>query len=280
MSVDPQVVHDLQAERQRRYEVTRGEDGKKLILPDAPAPDDLAGQCAWVTSVWRLDCQHPATGAVHEGLHGAAGQVEVHRAGTRGLRFEPASRLNTASKLLEDLSWQLLPTDAEPYGFTNAHARTIAHVVRLLCGVSRAPSVVQETAGIVGTFLHGAVAVEGFTTYGQTSQRYDALVALRREREQKTGRYTGDPRFLVDKQTGEFVIRVSDLQAAAREHTGSSVPHGWLDARMEHLGWRRCRLEGYGLLGRAGRRQGPHARADVYRGHLPASPDDDEGVTT
>ena len=165
-------------------------------------------------------------------------------------------------------------------GFTNAHARTIAHVVRLLCGVSRAPSVVQETAGIVGTFLHGAVAVEGFTTYGQTSQRYDALVALRREREQKTGRYTGDPRFLVDKQTGEFVIRVSDLQAAAREHTGSSVPHGWLDARMEHLGWRRCRLEGYGLLGRAGRRQGPHARADVYRGHLPASPDDDEGVTT
>lgn len=70
-------------------------------------------------------------------------------------------------------------------------------------------------------------------------------------------------RYLVDANTGELVIRVGDLQAAARAHIGSSLPRGWLDARMQALGWDRRGLDGH-----AGR-QGRHARTLIYRGHVP-----------
>ena len=43
---------------------------------------------------------------------------------------------------------------------------------------------------------------------------------------------------------------------------------------MEAFGWARRTLEGHAMPGRAGRR-GPHAAADVYRGHLP-DPDPDD----
>ena len=66
------------------------------------------------------------------------------------------------------------------------------------------------------------------------------------------------------------MIRVSDLRIAARLYTGGSLARGRLDARMDELGWERVRLDGHALEGRAGR-AGPHARADVYRGHLPIS---------
>jgi hypothetical protein len=254
----------------RAYSITFTDDKTpKLVLPDVPAHDDLAGLAAWQTGVLQFDPNHPATGGVHEGSRGADGHAVILRAGAPPIRFEPASKANTARQLLPTLSWQLLPTDGEPYGFKDEHCRRIAHVLRLLCGVSTAPTVAQETAGIVRTFLSSAYADEGHTTHGTGGQRYEAAVALQHEP-------GAPPHYLVDANTGELVIRVGDLQAAARTHAGSSLPLGWLDARMENLGWRRCELDGHALPGRNGR-SGPHVRAIVYRGHLPG---DGEAVTT
>lgn len=242
----------------------------KLVLPEVPAPDDLAGQLACITSIFRLDPRHPATGVVHEGKPGPDGHVHITRAGAAPIRFEPASIVNSARKFLPALGWQLQPTDSEPYGFKDEHCRRIAHVLRLACGASKAPDAAQEAAAIVGTFLGRSEAIDGHTGYGTSPQRYEAAEALRRDD------YGSPARYLIDTQTGELCIRVSDLQAAAREHVGASLSHGWLQARMEHLGWDRVRLDGHRSHGREGR-GGPHARCDVFRGHLPT---DDDPVTT
>jgi hypothetical protein len=74
------------------------------------------------------------------------------------------------------------------------------------------------------------------------------------------------------------VIRVSDLQLVARRYTGSSLERGWLDGRMDDLGWARVTVQGYDEQGLEGRR-GRHARVDVYPGHL-ATTDPDQGVNT
>jgi len=243
----------------------------KLVLPAVPAHDDLAGLLAWITNVLRLDPQHPATGTTHEGKTGPDGHVHITRAGAPPIRFEPASVVSSSRKFLPTLGWQLAPTDGEPYGFRDEHCRRIAHVLRLSCGTSKAPDAAQEAAAIVGTFLGRAEAVEGFTAYGTSPQRYEAAEALRSED------YGSPPRFLIDSQTGELCIRISDLQVAAREHVGASLAHGWLHARMEHLGWERVRLDGHRTAGREGR-GGPHARCDVFRGHL--RPEDEGSVTT
>lgn len=251
----------------------------KLVLPDLPAHDDPGGLCAWVTCALRFDPQHPATGVVREGDPGPAGQLEIRRAGAASIRIEPLAAAYKAQRLVPILGSQLQPTDGEPYGFKDEHARRIAHALLLLAGPSTGQTAAQETAAIVGTFLSAAVAVEGHATYGTGPQRYEAAVALRRDLDEDTGRPVGPAKYLIDADTGELVIRVSDLQAAARAHKGSSLEHGWLNGRMEHIGWSRCTLDGHALPGRDGRR-GPnaHARADAYRGHLPAS--GDEVVTT
>jgi hypothetical protein len=166
----------------RAYSITFTDDKTpKLVLPDVPAHDDLAGLAAWQTGVLQFDPNHPATGGVHEGSRGADGHAVILRAGAPPIRFEPASKANTARQLLPTLSWQLLPTDGEPSGFKDEHCRRIAHVLRLLCGVSTAPTVAQETAGIVRTFLSSAYADEGHTTHGTGGQRYEAAVALQHE---------------------------------------------------------------------------------------------------
>ena len=123
--------------------------------------------------------------------------------------------------------------------------------------------------------------VEGCTTHGTSAQRYEAAINLGPLRDQAIGRAIGAPRCLIDTgavnkrpgeivDEGEIVLRVSDLREAARRHVGSSLPRGWLEARMDALGWRRITLQGYGHPGRAGER-GPHARVFAYVGHLPAS---------
>lgn len=285
----PELVRDLRALRgedppasngsapvhRAVYEVTFT-DGKppKLVLPDVPPHDDPVALADWTTSVLRLDPQHPAIGAVHEGLRGPEGHVEIRRAGAPSIRFEPAASMNTARRLLPALAWQLQPTDGEPYGFKDEHVRRIAHVVRLLCGASTEISEAQETAGIVGTYVSAAVPVEGHTTYGTSAQRYEAAVALQRALDDLTGRPIGPARYLLDASTGELVIRVGDLQVAARAHIGSSLPRGWLDARMQALGWERRGLDGHAGDGRAGRHSA-HARTFIYRGHVPQTGDTD-----
>ena len=247
----------------------------KLVLPEVPAHDDLSGLCAWITPVFRFDPNHPAIGAAHQGQRGPDGHVVIQRAGADSIRFEPASAVNTVRRLHPALSWQLLPTDGEPYGFRDEHARRIAYVLRLLCGMSTGKTEEQETAGIIGTFLSGATPVEGHTTYGTSPQRCEAARALQRPFDDISGRPIGPARYLIDENTGELAIRISDLQAAGRVHVGSSLPRGWLDARMEALGWSRVGISGYSVPGREGRRSGTHARCELYRGHLPHYPDEE-----
>lgn len=247
----------------------------KLVLPAVPEHDDPAGLCAWLTSVLRLNPQHPVTGGVRLGVRGPDGHAELQRAGAPDIRFEPNAAIYTPRRLLPMLDSQLAETDGEPYGFKEEHARRVAYVIRLLCGAAGAMTANQEAAGIIGTFLSAAVAVESHTTYGTTAQRYEAAQALRRDLDEHTGRPVGPARYLIDRDTGELGIRVSDLQTAARSHVGSSLPRGWLDARIAGIGWERLTLEGRAESGWTGR-YSAHARTLVYRGHLPATgPGDD-----
>ncbi len=248
-------------------------ENNKLVLPEMPASDDIAGCCAWLTCVFNLNPAHPITKGEHQGQRGPDGHISLTRADAPPIRFEPATKINTPGKLIETLSWRMLPTDGPIHALASTHCRQIAHVVRMLCGAVQSMSDEQETEGIVGTFMHAAISLEGATTYGTTGQRYEAAMALRREVDQATGRPIGPARYFIDVNTGEYVIAVSDLAEAARRHVGSSLPRGWLDARMEDLGWARITLQGYGQPGRDGRK-GPHARINAYRGHLSAITDD------
>ncbi len=142
-------------------------DTGKLTLPATPALDDRAGQCAWLTSAFGLNPGHPVTGGAREGLRGAAGHVVLHRAGAPQLRFEPATHLNQPPRLIEDLSWQMVPSDGAVPALKGEHCRAIAHVVRMLTDAAQEVSDAQETAGIVGTFLSAAEPVEGLALRGR-----------------------------------------------------------------------------------------------------------------
>ncbi|MDA0179739.1 hypothetical protein OJ997_05500 [Solirubrobacter phytolaccae] len=252
------------------------DDKGRMALAPLPGHDNTAGLCAWLTASLALDRSHPITGGRREGVRGPAGHVVLERRGTDPFRFEPAARINTPARLVEDLSWQALPTDSAIPPFKSEHARQIAHAIRMLCGTTEALTDAEETASLVAAFISGAVLVEGMTIYGTAAQRYEATAALQRDMDPVTGFVTGAPRFLLDAETGEYVIRVSDLHEAGRRFIGGSLARGWVDARMQNLGWTRARLQGYALTGREGRRNGPHTRVDVYRGHLP----NDEPVNT
>ena len=64
------------------YEVTLDEKNR-LVLPDMPATDDVAGLCGWLTAVFNLDRRHPITGGVRQGLHGPEGHAVLHRRDAR-----------------------------------------------------------------------------------------------------------------------------------------------------------------------------------------------------
>lgn len=250
----------------------------RLVLPPKPAVDDPAGLCAWLTATFNLNPAHPITSGHHEGLRGVAGHVVLKRRNAPPIRFEPASRINTPARLIEDLSWQTLPTDGAIHALKGEHCREIAHVCRMLCGATKAISDEEETAGLVIAFLGAALEREGFTTYGTPEQRYEAAAALQRDVDEMTGRPVGAPRYFIDASTGEYVIRVQDLAESVRRQLGSGLARGFLDARLDGIGWTRARLDGHALPGRAGR-SGPHARCQVYRGLL-AGPDNEGSVTT
>ena len=287
----PEIVRELRALRCADAPATNGRgsappalavtyDAKgKLTLPESPNANDPAGQCSWLTASFALDPEHPIIGGMHEGLRGAAGHVALTRLDAPPLRFEPASRINTPMRLIEDLTWQAIPTDDATPALKGDHCRVIAHVIRQLCGASKKMTDEQETMGIVGAYLGAASPIEGFTTYGTGPQRFEAVTALRRDLDESTGRPAGPARYLIDANTGEIAIRVGELTDVARRYIGNGLNRGWLDARLENAGWQRVRLDGHAQQGRDGR-TGAHARCDVYRGHLPHEPDDDQAVTT
>ena len=241
----------------------------KLQLPPTPELQDAAGMCAWLTVAFALDPQHPIVSARRHGHAGPESHVELRRAGgAPAISFEPASRINGPMKLIETLAWSVLHTDGAIPAFKGEHCQQIAHVIRMLCGVAETLSAEEQAAGIVSMFVSGAVEVEhAMTTHGTGGQKYEAAMSLRREIDPLSGRPIGPVRFARDADTGELVIAVSDLQEAARRYTGSSLPQGWLAARLAVLGWERITLEGRALPGRAGMK-GPHARVYAYRGFL------------
>jgi hypothetical protein len=250
------------------YELTFDDKGK-LLLPDIPAHDDTVGLCDWLTCVFSLNPAHPIIHGEWQGLRGPDGQIALRRAGAAlDLRFEPAKAINTPMRLIECFTGRKHTGDGMLPAFKGDHCRQISYVIECLCDTAAALSEEQEAAGIVSTYLGASVAVEGHSTYGNTSQRYEAAAALQRPLDDMSGRPIGPARYLIDQDTGELVIRVEDLGIAARAHSGSGLARGWLDGRMEAIGWTRIRLDGHALPGRAGR-SGPHARCNAYRGHLP-----------
>lgn len=264
------IDRDLDRYEFDRYAVTwTDEKTPKLILPDVPAHDDLMGQLSWLTSVLNLDRAHPVTRVRRYGKRGTEGDVEMTRGKAAPLTFEPAACMNTARRLLPALGWQLLTTDAEPHGFKDEHCKRIAHVTHMACETCVAPSEEQEAAALVGMFTLCAVAVEGYTTYGTVAERFEALECLRPEIN-GTDRYErmSTSIYLIDSQTDEIVVRVSDMRNAARTYVGGQIGHGWLDSHMARIGWERAVVQGYAEPGRAGRK-GPHLRCDFYRGQMP-----------
>ena len=176
--------------------------------------------------------------------------------------------VNTPARLVEAVSGWGLPSDGAVPPLKGEHCRLIAQVVRMLCGTSRATSAAQEAAAVVGAFQQAALAVEGMTTYGNSAQRHEAAYALRDAHKRGW-------RYLIDRNTGELVIRVSDLHEVARRHVGGSLQRGWLDGRLASIEFRRVVLDGHAVAGRDGRK-GPHLRCHVYRGHVGGG----EAVTT
>ena len=148
-----------------RYAVLFDAKGN-LVLPEPADRVDIAGHCAWLTSVFNLDPSHPITGGRREGLLGPDGHVVLHRADATPIRFEPATRINAPAKLIETLSWRMSDTDGAVHALKAEHCRQIAYVCRMLCSVTGAMTDRQEAEAIVGTFMHGAEQVEGHTTYG------------------------------------------------------------------------------------------------------------------
>ena len=266
-------VHARRERRQRRFEVK--EEKNKPVLPGLPGPDDLDGQCAWLTNVLHLDPHHPITGGTHAGLTGRHGHITLVRQAAPPLKFKPASRISKGAILNADLVWQLQPSDGKPYPWSDQQAIAIARVVHLLCDASTAITSRQETLRVLTAYIDASEQVDG-NTYGNTGERYEAAVALRPELDEKTGKVRVQ-RYLVDTTRPEIAIRVSDLAYVARQVNGSSLEHGWLDAQMAEFGWRRVSLQGQSIHGRDGRVRGNHAHADVYRGPI-ASVFGDEAV--
>ena len=249
-----------------QHEVTWDNTRKppKPVLPPTPTANNPAEQASWTTVVLHLSVSDPIVAAKHQGLTGSGGRVELRRLGGSVIRFEPASKVAKALSFADELVWQLSPADGEPYPWGNQQTIKIARVIRLLCGTSKNLSDRDEVEAIINTFLDASEETVG-RTHGTAGERYEAAVLLRPMLDDR-----GNPirqRYLIDLDTGEYVIRVSDLTRIARQVIGGSVHHGWLDGRMDALGWERRRLEGWGLS-RGPNDRGPHARSDVYRGFL------------
>jgi hypothetical protein len=247
-------------------------DGARLTLPAVPKDDtDHDALCQWLSVSFNLDLDYPIVGGDMEG-RGPKANVALYRAGAEPIRFEPVSVISSPQRLNETLNWWMAPTDGTMHKYNAGHCRDIAKVVRMLCRLTGARTDADEILGIIGTFLQSAEMLEGHTVYGTGQQRYEAARALKRKGSDSP--YAG--KYLKDSNTGELIIASADLQSAARRHTGSSLPHGWVDKRIKEIDWKRITLEGYEKAGRSGRRSGGHLRVFAYCGHLPHAGKEDE----
>lgn len=252
------------------------DDKGKPQLPEVPRVDDRAAQATWLTAALRLGPQHPITSGQHLGELGGGGIVRLKRYDAPDLRFDPASLIGKQDALHEALVWQRAEFDEKPIAWQKKDAQTIAWVVSCLCRRSSEAATRHSADVVVTTLIATGQRVDGCTTYGTSAQRYEAGASIVPEIDQY-GRIVRR-RYLVDEETGEYAVRVSDAAHVARQLHGA-LRRGWLDGVFEEYGWQRITLEGHALPGRDGRR-GPHHRSDVYRGRLPEAIDDEGSVTT
>jgi hypothetical protein len=246
------------------YGVTYNDKGKP-VLPELPPHDDPGAQCWWTTNVLNLDRAHAVIRAEQQGLSGDVAHVELIRLDAPSIRFEPASVLTSAAKLTNALIWQLQASDGTPHPWTNGQAVIVARIIRLLCSTVTTMTATDETQAFVVNLTQAAEQLPGRT--GTSSERYEAALSLKPP-EDGNGRQIG-VRYLIDQDNGETIVRVSDLAQIARKITGGSLTRGWLDARMQAIGWRRTRLDGHGMPRTPEEVLGHHAHCDVYRGTLP-----------
>lgn len=265
------------------------EDKRPYNLAKLPKQDDREGLCQWLTLSLGLDPDHPITNGRRLGTHDTNGSAMLERSGAPPLRFDPITRLATPAKLLESLGSGMTSRDGIAPPLTGDHCPQIFAAVRWLCDCSDEIAADERFAAIVRTFLIGAEQVDGdFTTYGTTSaERYKLARELSPVLNQY-GKPDGPLRYVVDSNTGELVIRASDLQAAARAAEGTGLRRGELDALLMEHDWQRIRIDGFQDPGRVGR-QGAHARLFAYRGvlatddepdDLPEPPTNDQAVNT
>jgi hypothetical protein len=281
MSAEPErdikgkVEDEIAQLRQAKFKCTYDDKGKLIDLPTPiPAPDDGPGQRAWMSAAWPLHPAHPVTRTQQLGNRGPNGHLVVSRRDALAIRFEPITKLNTPTKLIETLSSYLLGIDGRCPAYSGNHCGLISWVLRMLAENDEVISEDEEMLTIIGACLQvAAVAVEDHTTYGMTrEQRWDAAAALCRDVDPTTNKWYGPPHYLIDSETGELIIGLRDLEDAARGMR-TSVPHGWVTGRMQSLGWKRIVLDAHEMSGRTGRR-GPHRRPVAFRGRPP------ETVTT
>lgn len=278
---------DVELHKIERYEPTWGpvpekgpnkgrEDKRPYILAELPKPGDSAGLCQWLTLSLGLDPKHHVTRGRRFGTHDTDGSAVLDRADAPALRFAPITRLSTPGKLLEALGAGMSSTDGVAPPLTGEHCPYIFAAVRWLCDCADELTAGERLAAILRTFLAGAEKIDDeLTSYATTSaQRYDLARELSPVLNQY-GKPEGSLRYLVDSNTGELVIRVSDLQSAARAAEGSGLRRGELDTLMKEHGWQRIRIDGHKNAGRAGRK-GPHALLFAYRGVLDTDDEPDE----
>ena len=216
---------------------------QQLKLPDPPPHDDILGNCAWLTAVLHLDPKYPITFGKWYGLRGGRGAIVLEREGTESISIEPASSILNVGRFMEQLMFTRITTDREPYPYTNHHCRTISHVIHRLCDSTNAISERDETMSALLALIADARRVDGFTLYGTTPQRYEMLEALQRDNGKRAHQLEPwERRYAVDTTTGEYVVPADELRAFMRKQFGSAISRGWLEGRLEKVGWKQQHL--------------------------------------
>ena len=259
MSEGEGTLHRL-AELQQRC---REDDKGGLALPATPEHDDHPALCRWLSEVFNLDPAHPVTGVARHGRHGAEGTILVTRASAEPITFAPASKVNNPAKLVEVLNWDTLASDGKVRNFKAPHCREVAYALRSLCGTAETVTEAQLAEAILGDYLAIAEEVTGHTIRGTGPQRFEALGALARERDEFSNRPVGAPRYLVDGD--DLVIPVGGLQEVARRHEGASLARGYLDGLMGGFGWQRIKLSAHE---HPRPNRGRHRHLDAFRGRF------------
>jgi hypothetical protein len=230
-----------------------------VTFPDMPTSLNLI--LRWLAGVLMLDHAFPIYKVVRSGPYGPDGIVTLYRRDAREVCFMPCSRLSSAPGVVSALSSYMIPTDLKPFPYTDQNCSDIWYAIRQVAIDEGAESPADQGRVILNMFLHDASPVAGFTVTGSAVDRYKAIEALRDARPERNG--APEPAYLVDANTGMFVMRAGDLQPYVKLALG--VPsRGDLDRTLAAVGWERRSVQGWERAGKEGR--GRHNRVVIWIG--------------